>query len=294
MGDFSRVSPAAATPKALTTLWANFLTVIALRARPDRTPVQWRVVSPLNLYDSPQCERLATQADRDRHLRFTDPRLTDPRLTDPESPHPEPPALAVELVEDDYPGWIALQDLPLLTPASFVYVAPRLERAAIAPKLPAIVAFMEAARQVPNHYLWGGTVAPDYDCSGLMQAAFRSQGIWLPRDAYQQEAFTAIVETPIEAGLSELGNPANPRVNCQALLPGDLVFFGTPEKATHVGLYLGDGRYIHSSGKDMGRNGIAIDELRGDAQAHPISQSYFQQFRGAGRVMQSYQPQSPA
>lgn len=242
-------------------LLADFL------ARPDRHHLQWRVLAPLNLYDSPQCERLATQADGDRHLRL----MSDP--------HPEHPALAVELVEDQYPGWILLTDLPLLIPAAADYVCVGMARAAIAPKLPAIIAFMEAAMQTPNQYRWGGTVAPDYDCSGLMQAAFRSQGIWLPRDAYQQEAFVAEVVAPVEGD----------RINCQALLPGDLVFFGTPQKATHVGLYLGESRYIHSSGKDMGRNGIAIDQLCGDGQAHPISQAYFRQFRGAGRVMASYQ-----
>ena len=80
-----------------------------------------------------------------------------------------------------------------------------------------------------NRYLWGGTVAPDYDCSGLMQAAFQSQAIWLPRDSYQQEAFT--LHIPVEE-----------------MLPGDLIFFGTPEKTDHVALHLGDLRYIHSSG----------------------------------------------
>ncbi|WP_073073732.1 hypothetical protein [Phormidesmis priestleyi] len=50
--------------------------------------------------------------------------------------------------------------------------------------------------------------------------------------------------------------------------------------------HLGSDRYIHSSGKDQGRNGI--DELsdRGDA----VSRTYYAQMRGAGRVVESYQP----
>ncbi|HEY9859319.1 MAG TPA: C40 family peptidase, partial [Candidatus Obscuribacterales bacterium] len=120
-------------------------------------------------------------------------------------------------------------------------------------------------------YLWGGTVGPNYDCSGLMQAAFASVGIQLPRDAYQQEAFTqAIAVTDLQLG--------------------DLVFFGSPEKATHVGLYVGDHSYIHSSGKDQGRNGINIDRL--SEQGDVVSQAYYRQLRGAGRVIASYQPQS--
>lgn len=232
----------------------------------NRETVQFRVVAAVNLYDSPECKSLATQADCDRQLRFMD------------VPHPEQSAIRVELVEDDYPGWLALDDLSQLEAAANDYACCRLEREAIAPKLPTIIAFMEAAMAVPNEYLWGGTVAPNYDCSGLMQAAFWSEGVWLPRDAYQQEGFLEAIAVGIESD----------RVNCDPLQPGDLVFFGTPEKATHVGLYLGEGRYIHSSGKDMGRNGIAVDELRGDEAAHPISRGYFKQFRGAGRVMQSY------
>ncbi|HLO52530.1 MAG TPA: NlpC/P60 family protein, partial [Kamptonema sp.] len=68
--------------------------------------------------------------------------------------------------------------------------------------------------------------------------------------------------------------------------PGDLIFFGTVDKATHVGLYLGQGRYIHSSGKEQGRNGIGIDIL--SAAGDRVSQAYYQQLRGAGRVVKSY------
>ena len=102
-----------------------------------------------------------------------------------------------------------------------------------------------------------------------MQAAFVATGIWLPRDAYQQEAFT------------------QPVSNINDLEPGDLVFFGTPEKATHVGLYLGDNRYIHSSGKAQGRNGIGIDVLSEDGDK--VSQDYYRQLRGYGKVVASYQ-----
>jgi cell wall-associated NlpC family hydrolase len=53
-----------------------------------------------------------------------------------------------------------------------------------------------------------------------------------------------------------------------------------------VGLYLGDNQYIHSSGRDQGRNGIGIDCL--SEQGDAVSQTYFRQLRGAGRVMQSW------
>jgi cell wall-associated NlpC family hydrolase len=114
----------------------------------------------------------------------------------------------------------------------------------------------------PNEYLWGGTVSPNYDCSGLMQAAFVSVGVWIPRDAYQQQAF---------------GKP----VNLAEIQIGDLIFFGNPTKATHVGIYIGNGEYIHSSGTEHGHNGIAVSQLAGIDQ---VSQWYSQQLRGAAKI----------
>jgi len=207
----------------------------------------------LNIYDSPSCNRLATQAKLGRHLRILSER--------------EGAAVRVCLVEDDYPGWLLVDDLKFLREAITAYQAIALSQREIKQKLPMVITFTQDAMQQPNCYLWGGTVGPNYDCSGLMQAAFAACGIWLPRDAYQQEAFLA-------------------KVSFAELLPGDLVFFGTKEKATHVGLYLGEGRYIHSSGEKLGRNGIGIDVLSADGDE--VSCSYYQQLRGFGRVVKSY------
>lgn len=222
--------------------------------------MHYRCCTNLNLYDSPALERLATQAATGRYLRIPSlPQATDAKVT----------AVEVCLCEDDYPGWLAAQDLDRLEPASSPYQSIALPEATIRQRIPEVIAFAQAAMAQPNQYLWGGTVGPDYDCSGLMQAAFASIGVWLPRDAYQQEAFVQPV------AIAEL-------------IPGDLVFFGTPAKATHVGLYLGEDCYIHSSGKDQGRNGIGIDRVSGQGDA--ISQTYHSQLRGAGRVVTVYMP----
>ncbi|BAY61508.1 NLP/P60 protein [Calothrix brevissima NIES-22] len=220
------------------------------------TSAEYNCLADLNLYDSPECSRLATQAAAGRHLWVSD--------------NFQDAAVEVYLCEDDYPGWVSLSDVGLLQTATLPYRATRLSAADIKKLLPGAIAFTHLAMQQSNYYLWGGTVGPNYDCSGLMQAAFVSVGIWLPRDAYQQEAFTQAI------AMAELE-------------PGDLIFFGTPKKATHVGLYLGDGCYIHSSGKDKGRNGIGIDRLT--ETGDEVSRSYYQQLRGAGRVVKSYEPQ---
>ncbi|MEQ9356295.1 C40 family peptidase [Coleofasciculus chthonoplastes] len=226
---------------------------------------EYRCRVNLNLYDSPACASLATQAAAGRHLQ---PLLSTVRDQ----------AVEVQLCEDGYKAWLRVEDISQLEIASQPYHAIAfgaelrsiaLSRPQIQERLPEVIAFTKKAMQQPNYYLWGGTVGPNYDCSGLMQAAFAASGIWLPRDSYQQQAFTESI----------------PLAEAQA---GDLVFFGTPETINHVGLYLGDGYYIHSSGKEQGRNGIGIDQL--SEQGDNVSQTYYQQFRGVGRVIASYCP----
>ncbi len=223
--------------------------------------IEYRCLVNLNLYDSSTCTRLATQAAVGRHLRIVSP--------DEERQMGSLASLQVCLVEDNYCGWLSVADLGYLEKAIIPYQAIAFTETEISNHLPGVIAFTKAAMTVPNYYLWGGTVAPNYDCSGLIQAAFGTVGIWLPRDSYQQEAFTQ-------------------SINFEELRSGDLIFFAKSQKVTHVALYLGEGYYIHSSGQEMGRNGIGIDQL--SAQGDEVSRAYFQQLRSFGRVVASYQP----
>lgn len=225
--------------------------------------VEYVTKADLNIYDSPECQDLSTQAEKGRYLRVMVETLNQT-------------SVQVCLCEDDYPGWLLTTDLNLLSPAVEPLHTQLFSEAEIKKLIPQVIAFTQKAMQQPNYYLWGGTVGPNFDCSGLMQKAFASVGIRLPRDAYQQEAFVQQVCT-VE------------NFDTNSLQQGDLIFFGTPQKATHVGLYLGDNCYIHSSGKDKGRNGIGIDRL--SEPEDEVSRSYYKQLRGVGRVISSYIPQ---
>ena len=222
----------------------------------------WRLTAPVDLHSQPQGTGLATQAWAGRHLQI----LTSPQPGGDRR-------LRVRLLEDGYPGWLEPTALLGAAVASGRPQPERLARSAIAQRLPLVLGFAEAARQQPNTYLWGGNLGPDYDCSGLVQRAFASAGIWIPRDAYLQERFCQPVA--VQPGQTQL------------LAPGDLMFFGTPQRCTHVGLHLGGGRYLHSSGIAHGRNGIGLDDLA-PHNPHPVARHYRQELRGAGRVMHSH------
>ena len=92
-------------------------------------------------------------------------------------------------------------------------------------------------------YLWGGMTPKGVDCSGLVRWSFLMNGILLPRNASQ------MIHCGDEVPLS--GSYGSFCIDC--LQRGDLVFFGTPasegakQRVTHVGIYIGGGRIIHSS-----------------------------------------------
>lgn len=243
----------------------GMVSVEVLRTQLDRS-VEYETTQCLDLYDSAELQSLATQARIGLHLKIQS------------LPSLEESILQVALCEDDYSGWISLEALEALQVAANSYLAPQPSAAEIQARIPAAIAFAQVAMTRSNTYLWGGTVGPNYDCSGLVQHAFSSQGIWLPRDAYQQEAFVQPLKNPGERPEDWVG----------ALEPGDLIFFGTPQKATHVAIYLENSAYIHSSGVAQGRNGIGIDTL--SEQGGQVSRNYYAQVRGAGRVVRSYRP----
>ena len=144
-------------------------------------------------------------------------------------------------------------------------------------RIPSILFWVEQAAIRKNQYLWGGTLGPDFDCSGLVQSAFASQEVWLPRDAYQQEIFCERLPITLNAH--------------NKLQPGDLLFFGSNEKCNHVAIYIGKDLYWHSSGISYGRNGIGADSLSFPEESS-VSSFYYSQFRSAGRVACCYDGKS--
>lgn len=92
-------------------------------------------------------------------------------------------------------------------------------------------------------YMWGGTSIKNVDCSGFTRSAYFANGVLLPRNASQQARVGEDVRIFKDNG----------EVDWSGLLPGDLLFWGkaatdsTKERVTHVGMYIGEGRFIHSA-----------------------------------------------
>ncbi|HET7251423.1 MAG TPA: C40 family peptidase [Gemmatimonadales bacterium] len=96
-------------------------------------------------------------------------------------------------------------------------------------------------------YLWGGRTEWGVDCSGLVQAVYAARGVALPRDSDQQ----ATAGEPVALSGSGAGYAV-----------GDLLCFAERERISHVALWAGAGRIVHST---LSRGGVVSEDLFADA-----------------------------
>ena len=110
-----------------------------------------------------------------------------------------------------------------------------------------------AQKFVGYPYVYGGTTPSGFDCSGFVQYIYRQFGYSINRTATAQ-----------------LGNGYS--VSYDDLRPGDLVFFGYGSSASHVGMYIGGGQFVHAQNSSTG---VVISSLAG---------SYASRYIGARRI----------
>ncbi len=120
-------------------------------------------------------------------------------------------------------------------------------------------------------YLWGGASTKNIDCSGFASNIYYMHGIQLPRDADQQ---------------SHCGRVIKEDYSSADLEPGDLLFFGSKatedneEMVNHVGIYLGEGEFIHAAGW---RDRVSINSM--DSTRENYIASYPEIFVRATRIL---------
>ncbi|MFE9662080.1 MULTISPECIES: C40 family peptidase [unclassified Streptomyces] len=105
--------------------------------------------------------------------------------------------------------------------------------------LNAVIAFLKA--QVGDAYVMGATGPSSWDCSGLVQAAFKQANINLPRTSQQQST-------------------AGTQVGTSNLQVGDILYWGGAGSAYHTGVYIGNGQYLDAANP---AKGVVIQDLSG-------------------------------
>ena len=225
--------------------------------------IWWKVKINISGYQNETENNLVTEIAKNRLFRLIYPSLYQSKN--------KLSRILVQFYEDGYICWIDLDKLFIEkfdVKNSFL----ESEQILIQTKIPLILNWIKDRSKEKNIYLWGGTLGPNFDCSGLIQTAFLNHKIYIPRDSYQIKSFCKHL--------------FNFKENNKSLKKGDILFFGNKNKCDHVGIYKGDGFYYHSSGKDYGRNGIGIDTLK--ETNDKISLHYQSKLISAGRITRSY------
>ncbi|WP_369391241.1 C40 family peptidase [Streptomyces sp. CG1] len=94
-----------------------------------------------------------------------------------------------------------------------------------------VISFVKA--QIGKSYVMGASGPSAYDCSGLVQAAFKEIGVSLPRVSQDQST-------------------SGTQVSLSNLQPGDILYWGSAGSAYHVAVYVGDGMFVGAQNPSTG------------------------------------------
>jgi cell wall-associated NlpC family hydrolase len=164
--------------------------------------------------------------------------------------------------------FLLLACLGVMLPVCGQTAAPAPQPAPEPGQLSTLLAKAKACIGVP--YRWGGMSTKGFDCSGFVRFVFGSCGIDLDRTSRSQ---------------AEQGDP----IDLAKIQPGDLLFFSTQgmrKGISHVGIYLGEGQFIHAASWSGPR--------RGCVQLGQLASKYFaDRLVAARRIVGQLTPENP-
>ena len=175
------------------------------------------------------------------------PTTPAPAPAPPATPSPRPPAPApAPPAPEPEP---APAPAPAPTPAPAPAPAPPPSNGG---SLSAAISYAMAKTGSPHFYQWGGSGPRGFDCSGLVQQAFASAGVSLPRVATAQYA------------------ASSNHVPLAQARAGDLVFWGSPGNFYHVGIYLGNNKVVNALNESQGILVTDLAHMGGMPNLYPM------------------------
>ena len=229
--------------------------------------IWWKVNINIRGYKNEIGNQLVTEIIKNRLFRIIETNLMQENWLNKSR-------ILIQCFEDGYICWVDINNLVIEQYGTTKDRLLLIDKVYIQEQTPNILEWIKNQSKKSNFYLWGGTAGPNYDCSGLIQTAFLKSKIFIPRDSFQLKIFC-----------EHLFN--FPR-DISALQMGDILFFGEGKKCNHVGIYYSKGKYFHSSGKENGRDGIALESLLDSEHSDKVSTYYRSRLISAGRVTKSY------
>ncbi len=229
--------------------------------------IWWRVNINIRGYKNETGNELVTEIVKYRLFRIIETNLIQKNWQNKSR-------ILIQCFEDGYICWVDVNNLVIEKYDTIKNRLIMIDKLFIQERTPNILKWIKSQSSKSNCYLWGGTAGPNYDCSGLIQTAFLKSNIFIPRDSFQLKTFCEhLFNFPGDTSVLKMG---------------DILFFGEGTKCNHVGIYYDKGKYFHSSGKENGRNGIALDSLLDEENSDKVSEFYRSRLISAGRVTKSY------
>ena len=143
--------------------------------------IWWKLKINISGYQNETGNKLVTEIFKNRIFKLIYPNM--------QQASKKSKRILIQLYEDGYICWINMDGL-IIEKCEFKKTEnSKYEQSFIKEKIPSILQWIQEQSEFTNKYLWGGTLGPNFDCSGLIQTAFFIHHIHIPRDSYQIKSF---------------------------------------------------------------------------------------------------------